>query len=115
MLTNIISERTFGMHTKNHSKLKGLKSQNLRDHMTDMELILTMLAETSTKEIALQRDAQGFHENSRAATDGGGIAGSARKQIEQQTGKKVVSPQNFLGAASRTADPHLLTQKDPKS
>lgn len=110
-LTNIISERTFGIHTKNHAKVKGLTSQNLRDHMTDMELILTMLAETSTREIAVQRDAQGFYENAKAAGDGGGIAGSARKQIEEKTGRKVVSSQNFLGAASRTADPQLLTQK----
>lgn len=113
-LTNILSERTFGLHTKNHAKLKGLKGQNLRDHMTDLELILTMLAETSTKEIAQQRDAQGFYENSRAASDGGGIAGSARKQIETQTGRKVVSPQNFLGSSSRTADPQLLTTKGKK-
>lgn len=111
MLTNIISERTFGMHTERHKRLKGLKSQNLRDHMTDMELILTMLAETSTKEIAQQRDAQGFHQNSQAAFAGGEIAGSARKQIETQTGKKVTSSQNFLGSASRSADPELLTKK----
>jgi len=111
MLTNIISERTFGVHTERHKRLKGLKSQNLRDHMTDMELILTMLAETSTREIAIQRDAQGFYQNSQAASAGGDIAGSARKQIESQTGKKVTSPQNFLGAVSRTADPELLTQK----
>lgn len=113
-MTNIISERTFGMHTERHKRLKGLKAQNLRDHMTDMELILTMLAETSTKEIAQQRDAQGLHENSRAAADGGGIAGAARKQIETQTGRKVVSSQNFLGGASRTADPQLLTTKGKK-
>ena len=111
MLTNIISEQTFGMHTERHKRLKGLKAQNLRDHMTDMELILTMLAETSTKEIAQQRDAQGYYANSRAAADGGGIAGSARKQIESQTGKKVTSSQNFLGSASRAADPELLTKK----
>jgi hypothetical protein len=109
-LTNIISERTFGMHTERHKKLKGLKAQNLRDHMTDLELILTMLGETSTKEIAQQRDAQGFYENSRAAADGGGIAGGARKQIEAQTGRKVVSSQNFLGRAQRTADPQRLTK-----
>lgn len=110
-LTNIISERTFGMHTERHKKFKGLKAQNLRDHMTDLELVLTMLGETSTREIARQRDAQGFSQNSRAAGDGGGIAGSARKQIEQQTGKKVVSSQNFLGSAKRAADPELLTKK----
>lgn len=112
MLTNTISQATFGMHTVNHGKVKGLsKSHNLRDHMTDLELVLTMLAETSTKEIAVQRDAQGLVENYRAAHDGGSIAGAARKQIETQTGQKVVSSQNFLGAAKRTADPELLTQK----
>lgn len=112
-LTNIISERTFGMHTERHKRLKGLKAQNLRDHMTDLELVLTMLGEASTKEIAQQRDSQGFYENSRAAGDGGGVAGSARKQIEAQTGKKVVSSQNFLGAIKRVADPHQLTGKQP--
>jgi DNA-damage-inducible protein D len=110
-LTNIISERTFGMHTERHKRLKGLKAQNLRDHMTDLELVLTMLGETSTREIARQRDAHGFFENSRAAGDGGGIAGSARKQIEQQTGQKVVSSQNFLGSTRRAADPEQLTIK----
>jgi len=112
-LTNIISEQTFGMHTQRHMRIKGLKSQNLRDHMTDLELVLTMLGETSTKEIATERDAQGFYQNSRAAADGGGIAGSARKQIEAQTGKKVVSPQNFLGATKRVADAQQLTIKKP--
>lgn len=111
MLTNIMSQETFGMHTERHKRLKGLRGQNLRDHMTDMELILTMLAETSTKEITQQRDARGLHANSRAARDGGQIAGNARKQIEHQTGMKVVSSQNFLGSASRTADPQKLTKK----
>lgn len=110
-LTNIISERTFGVHTERHKKIKGLKAQNLRDHMTDLELILTMLGETSTKEIAQQRDARGFYENNRAASDGGGIAGSARKQIEEKTGRKVVSSENFLGTAKRIADPQTLTRK----
>lgn len=111
MLTNIISERTFGMHPESHKRLKGLKAQNLRDHMTDLELVLTMLGETSTKEIAQQKDAQGFYENSQAANAGGAIAGGARKQIEQQTGRRVASSQNFLGADKRAADPHLLTRK----
>ncbi len=106
MLSNIISENTFGVGVKRHMEFKGLKSQNLRDHMTNMELILTMLGETSTKEIAVKRDAQGLYQNAQAARDGGGIAGSTRKQIEAQTGQKVVSPQNFLGA-KRTADPQL--------
>ena len=113
MLTNIMSEQTFGLHTAGHARVKGLlvKRHNLRDHMTDLELILTMLSETSTKEIAKQRDAQGFYPNARAATDGGAIAGSARKQIEEQTGQKVVSPQNFLGEAKRVNDPLQLTAK----
>jgi prophage antirepressor-like protein len=111
-LTNIISQETFGLHTENHKKVKGLrKSHNLRDHMSDLELILTMLGETSTKEIARQKDARGFYANSHAARDGGAIAGSARKQIEEKTGKPVVSSQNFLGANSRISDPIKLTSK----
>ena len=91
---------------------KGLaKHHNLRDHMTDLELILTMLGETSTKEIAKQRDAQGLYQNHEAATAGGSIAGTARKQIEKETGQKVVSQQNFLGKSKRVADPLELTKK----
>ena len=112
MLTNVISEGTFGMHTAGHQRVKGLKkNHNLRDHMTDLELILTMLGETSTREIAVQKDAQGFYENHLAATSGGQIAGSARKQIEEKTGKRVVSSSNFLGAGRRVADPQSLTNK----
>lgn len=96
-LSNVISTETFGVGVKRHKELKGLRSQSLRDHMTDMELILTMLGETSTKEIAQKRDAQGLYPNYEAARDGGAIAGSARKQIEAKTGQKVVSSQNFLG------------------
>lgn len=113
MLTNVISEGTFGMHTERHKRLKGLKGQNLRDHMTDLELVLTMLGETSTKEIAKERDALGFAQNARAATDGGSIAGSARKQIEAQTGKPVASSQNFLGETKRVGDAQQLTMKKP--
>lgn len=97
-LTNVISEQTFGVGVKRHKTIKGLSGQNLRDHMTDLELILTMLAETSTKTIAQERDAQGLYQNYEAARDGGAIAGSTRKQIETQTGKPVVSSQNFLGS-----------------
>lgn len=97
MLTNVISERTFGVGTERHKRVKGLSSQNLRDHMTDMELILTMLGETSTKQIAEEKDARGFYQNYEAAKDGGDIAGSTRKQIESKTGKAVVSSQNYLG------------------
>ncbi len=104
-LTNVISERTFGVGVERHKRVKGLSSHNLRDHMTDMELILTMLGESSTKQIAQQRDAQGLYQNYEAAKDGGDIAGSARKQIESKTGKPVVSTQNYLGANKNTALP----------
>jgi len=77
--------------------------------MTDLELILTMLGETSTKEIAKQRDTQGFYQNTQAASAGGRIAGNARKNLEHETGRKVVSPSNFLGAAKRTRDPQAIT------
>lgn len=78
MLTNIISEGTFGMHTERHKRLKGLKAQNLRDHMTDLELVLTMLGETSTKEITKERDAQGFSQNSRARPNASGTPSNSR-------------------------------------
>lgn len=110
MLTNIISEETFGMGVQRHKKTKGLSSQNLRDHMTDLELILTMLGETSTTTIARQRDAQGLYQNANAARAGGSIAGGARKQIEHETGQKVVSSENFLGSKRRVSDPVFLTE-----
>jgi len=96
-LSNVISENTFGVGVDRHKRIKGLSSQNLRDHMTDMELILTMLGESSTKQIAQERDAQGLYQNYEAAKDGGDIAGSTRRQIEEKTGKPVISSHNFLG------------------
>jgi hypothetical protein len=114
MLSNIISQETFGVGAVQHKRIKGLKSQNLRDHMTDLELILTMLGETSTTEITRQRDARGLSDNADAAYAGGSIAGGARKQIENQTGKSVVSSQNFLGGRKREADPVRLTEKGKK-
>ena len=86
-----------------HKRIKGLSSQNLRDHMTDMELILTMLGKSSTKQIAQERDAQGLYQNYEAAKDGGEIAGSARKQIESKTRKPVVSSHNFLNPKKANA------------
>ena len=90
-----------------HSQLKGLdlvKTGNkLRDHMTDLELIFTMLGEASTTEIARRSDALGFVENRTSAKEGGKIAGNARKALEAKTGKKVVSKANYL-AAPKTRD-----------
>jgi DNA-damage-inducible protein D len=114
ILSNIISEQTFGVGVKRHKEMKGLSSQNLRDHMTDLELILTMLGETSTTTITKQRDAQGVYELGQAANAGGKIAGGARKQIEAETGQKVVSSRNFLGSKQREADPVRLTEGGKK-
>lgn len=114
VLTNIISMNTFGIDNKGHKHIKGLKSQNLRDHMSDLELIFTMLGEKSTTEIARTRDAQGFKPNVKAAKAGGKVAGTARAQLESETGQRVVSRQNFLGANKRVLDPELLTNKPAK-
>lgn len=101
ILTAEISEATFGVKPSEHKKLKALKKENLRDHMTDLELIFSMLGEASTTEIATQQDAQGFDENKQVAKMGGTIAGNARKELEVKSGKKVVSSSNFLGQEKR--------------
>ncbi|MDP1609165.1 MAG: hypothetical protein Q8L98_07625 [Chlamydiales bacterium] len=100
ILTAEIADATFGLKPSERKKLKGLKNQNLRDHMTDLELIFTMLGEASTTEIAVQNDTQGFHQNKKAAREGGEIAGNARKELEQKSGRKVVSKSNFLDVNS---------------
>ncbi|MBI5461369.1 MAG: Bro-N domain-containing protein [Gammaproteobacteria bacterium] len=101
ILTAEIARATFGLTPGAHGRLKGLdktKTGNaLRDHMTDLELIFTMLGEASTTEIARRKDAQGFPENRTAAKAGGAIAGNARKALEAKTGKPVVSETNYLG------------------
>ncbi|MDO8618142.1 MAG: BRO family protein [Candidatus Uhrbacteria bacterium] len=96
ILTDDITEAWAGMKTRDYKKLKNLKSQNLRDHMSNLELVLNMLAEASTTEIARKQDVNGFTENRRAAKQGGRIAGSARKQIESRTGTPVITSANFF-------------------
>ena len=97
LLTDSISMATFDVSTRSHKSFKGLgKRDSLRDHMTPLELALTMLGETATSEIARTTDAQGFDENNSAARSGGEVAGSARQDIERRTGKQVVSNHNFL-------------------
>jgi hypothetical protein len=86
-----ISKATFGMTPSNYKKHKGLKQENLRDHMTSLELVFSMLGEVSTKEIAVNQNAQGFTENKAAVQSGGRIAGDARKQLEKESGKPVIS------------------------
>lgn len=96
ILTAEISKATFGLTPSEYKDLKGLNRENLRDHMTDLELIFTMLGEASTKEIAQNTDALGFEENKTVAKKGGKIAGDARKQLEIESGNKVVTGENYL-------------------
>ena len=96
ILTAEISKTTFGMTPSQYQKYKGLERQNLRDHMSDLELIFTMLGETSTQMSAKESDAQGFEENHDAARDGGRAAGAALKVYEKKTSRKVSVATNFL-------------------
>ncbi|MEK7171915.1 MAG: BRO family protein [Patescibacteria group bacterium] len=97
ILTNVIHSEWAGLSVKDHKKIKGLKTQNLRDHMTEAELIFTALAELSTRQIAESENAKGMVENKEAGRQGGGIAGKARLELEQRTGKGIVSGENYLG------------------
>jgi DNA-damage-inducible protein D len=96
ILTAEISKATFGLTPSEYKKVKGLKSQNLRDHMTDLELIFSMLGEASTTAIVKTKNPKGFKQNKVIATQGGKIAGDARKALELKTGKRVVSDENYL-------------------
>ena len=104
ILTNIIHQEWSGVSVKDHKDIKGLQSQNLRDHMSEAELIFTALAELSARQIAEVDDATGMVENKVAAKKGGTIAKEARKALEEKTGRQVVTGENFLppGKASRT-------------
>ena len=96
ILTAEISKATFDMTPKQYKELKGLKNQNLRDHMDDMELIFTMLGEASTTRLTKDRDSQEFPEIKKDAGDGGKVAGNARKDFEKTLGKSIVSEENYL-------------------
>lgn len=96
ILTNIIHQEWSGVTVKDHKAIKGLKTQNLRDHMTEAELIFTALAELSTRQIAETEQAVGMPKNKVAARKGGGIAKKARLELEEKTGRPVVSGSNFL-------------------
>ena len=95
-LTNIIHQEWTGLSVKKHKDLKGLKSQNLRDHMNEAELLFTALAELSTRQIAEVTEAKGVIENANAGKKGGAIAKNARKELESKTGKNVITSENFL-------------------
>ncbi|MFZ3019681.1 MAG: Bro-N domain-containing protein [Gallionella sp.] len=96
ILTNIIHQEWADVSVKAHKEMKGLQTQNLRDHMSEAELIFTALAELSTRQIAESVDATGMSENEEAAKTGGGIARKARLELETKTGKKIVNGENYL-------------------
>lgn len=95
ILTNEIMQGTFDLKVDDYKKVKSLAQENLRDHMTDIELILTMLGEATTTKLHRDRDSQGIKPLKKDAQDGGAVAGRTRKDIEQQSGKPVISPENF--------------------
>ena len=94
ILTNEISEASFGITTGEHKRIKGLKKENLRDNMTNAELVINMLGELATTEISKTENPQGFEESKTVARDGGSIAGNALRELEERTGRKVVSSNN---------------------
>ena len=99
ILTAEISKAAFGLTPTEYAEFKKLKRENLRDHMTDLELIFSMLGEAATTEIARNRDAQGFPQNQKAAHAGGKVAGNARRELETKSGRKVVTSENYLALA----------------
>ncbi|MBI2110173.1 phage antirepressor protein, partial [Candidatus Woesearchaeota archaeon] len=108
ILTAEISKATFDMTPNEYKKFKGLQKENLRDHMDDIELILTMLGEATTTRFTRERDSKQFPKLKKDAKDGGEVAGSTRKDIEQKLGKSVISSENFLETAK---EPKRLGQK----
>ncbi len=96
ILTAEISKATFGLTPSEYVEFKRLKRENIRDHMTDLELIFSMLGEAATTEITRNKDAQGLPQTKQAAHEGGTVAGNARRELEQRSGRKVVTSENFL-------------------
>ncbi len=103
ILTNEISKATFDKTVEEYKQFKGLerKNQNLRDHMTDWELILTMVGEKATTDITVSKDSKGFEECKESAVEGGTIAKNTRKELEQKTGKSIVSKDNYLNLSAK--------------
>jgi len=103
ILTAEISKAAFGLTPAEYATFKQLKRENLRDHMTDLELIFSMLGEAATTEIARNRDARGFPQNRRAAHSGVRVAGNARRELEKKSGRKVVTSDNYLALTQAAA------------
>ena len=111
ILTNIIHQEWSGVSMREHKAVKGLETQNLRDHMSEAELIFTALAELSTRQIAETTAATGLDENKTAAKTGGNIAKNARHELESKTGQSVVTGQNFLPPTA--AKPKRIKERQP--
>jgi hypothetical protein len=111
ILTNIIHQEWADVSVKKHKEMKGLQTQNLRDHMSEAELIFTALAELSTRQIAETMNAVGMKENKVAGKKGGGIAKKAKRELEAKTGKKVVTGENFLPPAGKKSLPSKTSRK----
>lgn len=114
ILTAEIFRAAFGLAPSEHKELKGLKRENLRDHMSDLELIFTMLAETTTKNKATEKDAQGFQENRDAAIEGGQATGKALEAYEKETGAKVVTEENKKAQIAAAKQQKKLERKNKK-
>ena len=99
ILTAEISKATFGLTPSEYKELKGLKRENLRDHMTDLEIIFSMLGEAATTEITRNKNAQGFDDGKKAAQEGGAVAGKARRDLETKSGRRVVTSENYIEQA----------------
>ena len=115
ILTAEISKATFGLTPSQYAEFKRLKRENLRDHMTDLELIFSMLGEAATTEIARNRDAQGFPQNKQAARAGGTVAGNARRELEKKSGRKVVTSENYLALKQATKKVQRLAGDSTKT
>jgi len=111
ILTAEISKATFGMTPSEYKILKGLRKENLRDHMNDLELIFTMLGEASTTRIARNKDVQGFIENREAANEGGTVAGVARKELEKRSSQPVVTSENYLDMPEKEKRKRLKSEE----
>ncbi len=110
ILTAEIAKGTFGVTPSEHSKIKGLQRQNLRDHMTPLELIFTALGEEITRSKTVKENAQGFLENREMAIKGGQLAGEARELVEKREGEKIVSANNFLNLGNDKDTPKTLPE-----
>ena len=114
ILTATIAKGTFGLTPNEHKDVKGLAQQNLRDHMTPLELIFTALSEETTRQFTVRDDAQGFNDNHDAAERGGTAMGKARQNYEKETGLKVVSKDNYLGLKGAESSQELLENDKKK-